>query len=329
MKRRLILAFALLFGLFSIGIGASIYSHWQSSRQMLRVITGHQIEELRHDLSYRLHQSQRDLQASGTVFAAQLDDIIGNVEQLDRAVASCNGCHHSPEQQRQFQDIASLVGHYKDQFSTFITALLNPDMRQRLLVDANATAAEINLEIDRVLEPATRTLALRTRQALDEVDRSWRILAITLATTLVLAVLTTVMLVRGITEPVRTLVDATQRIHRGDLGFQIDHRERNELGLLMDSFNEMSAQLASDKRRLDGHVARLQLLNRAVFSLYATPDHEALRERLARAITSLFDVDRSATLLEAGLEDVFVMSLTQVEEQIPGPHHAFSREYLE
>ena len=105
MKRQFIIAFALLFAVFTLGIGTSIFLHWRSATQLERVVAGHQIEELRQILSLRVHVSRKDLQVSGTVFANQLDEIVGNVKALDESIQGCFDCHHGPETDQELPTV--------------------------------------------------------------------------------------------------------------------------------------------------------------------------------------------------------------------------------
>ena len=57
-------------------------------------------------------------------------------------------------------------------------------------------------------------------------------------------------LARSIVEPLQTLVEGTRRIAKGDLDFQIDLQEEDEIGLLLDSFNDMTKELLQNRRKL-------------------------------------------------------------------------------
>lgn len=55
---------------------------------------------------------------------------------------------------------------------------------------------------------------------------------------------------RGITEPVARLADATKRIAEGDLEFTIVGKPNDEIGLLIDAFNKMTANLSTSNKKL-------------------------------------------------------------------------------
>lgn len=58
-------------------------------------------------------------------------------------------------------------------------------------------------------------------------------------------------LARGITVPIQKLAEGTQAVAQGDLEFQIDVRANDELGVLVDSFNKMTADLKQTRRKVE------------------------------------------------------------------------------
>ncbi len=63
---------------------------------------------------------------------------------------------------------------------------------------------------------------------------------------------------RGITEPLEKLVLATQRVAEGDLEFSMEGEAKDEMGLLVDSFNQMTLHLNSSNKSLTETHAALQ-----------------------------------------------------------------------
>lgn len=61
-------------------------------------------------------------------------------------------------------------------------------------------------------------------------------------------------LARRVTVPIQALADGTRRISGGDLSYRVDVEADDELGVLVDSFNRMTQELASNKELLErGH----------------------------------------------------------------------------
>lgn len=64
---------------------------------------------------------------------------------------------------------------------------------------------------------------------------------------------------RGITEPLENLVIATRRVADGDLEFEMQRQSDDELGLLVDSFNQMTADLNSSNKKLAETYSALKI----------------------------------------------------------------------
>jgi two-component system nitrogen regulation sensor histidine kinase NtrY len=60
----------------------------------------------------------------------------------------------------------------------------------------------------------------------------------------------------GLTGPINKLADATKKVAEGDLDFQLEKESDDEMGLLVDSFNRMTSDLAASNRKLgEAHEA--------------------------------------------------------------------------
>ena len=68
-------------------------------------------------------------------------------------------------------------------------------------------------------------------------------------------------LAKRITVPVRELAEATERIMAGDLDHSVSGPAVDELGMLMESFNKMTAQLKVSQERLEKSGHDLQVKN--------------------------------------------------------------------
>jgi len=69
---------------------------------------------------------------------------------------------------------------------------------------------------------------------------------------------------KGLINPIEELVEGTQRISRGDLGFYIDVQSNDELGLLVQDFNAMVYDLTESRRHLENAYNELAYRNRYI-----------------------------------------------------------------
>jgi two-component system, NtrC family, nitrogen regulation sensor histidine kinase NtrY len=65
-------------------------------------------------------------------------------------------------------------------------------------------------------------------------------------------------LARGITEPIQMLAEGTREVAAGNLDYKVQARADDEIGILVDSFNQMTSDLASSKAKLEATYADLQ-----------------------------------------------------------------------
>jgi class 3 adenylate cyclase len=86
-------------------------------------------------------------------------------------------------------------------------------------------------------------MAVPLEPVLRPFDRIHRALALGSGAALVLALLMSILLSRGLTRPVRALVDATDRVARGDYRARVPATSRDEIGQLARSFNTMAEGL--------------------------------------------------------------------------------------
>lgn len=69
-------------------------------------------------------------------------------------------------------------------------------------------------------------------------------------------------LARRVTVPIGALVEGTRRISEGDLSYRVDAEADDELGVLVDSFNQMTRELEENERLLEESNRELTTANR-------------------------------------------------------------------
>ena len=99
-------------------------------------------------------------------------------------------------------------------------------------------------------------------------------------------------LARQITVPIQALAEATERISEGDLDFQVEVDADDELGILVHSFNSMTAELQRNKELLEESNLELLMSNQRLAEERAVIS--AVLENLAAGVIS---VDQEGTVL--------------------------------
>jgi PAS domain S-box-containing protein len=99
---------------------------------------------------------------------------------------------------------------------------------------------------------------------------------------------------RSIADPVQQLAQATERIKSGDLSYRAGVIGDDELAALALSFNEMTAELSENRRRLEQSASELQLINAALEERRRYI--ETVMQSLSAGVVSL-DENRNVTMI--------------------------------
>ncbi len=75
---------------------------------------------------------------------------------------------------------------------------------------------------------------------------------------IILLIITLLSVTKLVLKPVNDLVEAVQRIEKGEMGTQIEVDSETEFGILTESFNRMSQKVAEAHRALEGNIKKLQ-----------------------------------------------------------------------
>jgi len=91
--------------------------------------------------------------------------------------------------------------------------------------------------------------------------RTWTLVALGLFTVLLLFSTTWVALFlsKQVTVPIQALAEGTREISRGNFDYCVAAQAQDELGILVSSFNQMTAQLGQSRRQIDEFTRNLQL----------------------------------------------------------------------
>ncbi|HEV7859478.1 MAG TPA: ATP-binding protein [Pyrinomonadaceae bacterium] len=107
-------------------------------------------------------------------------------------------------------------------------------------------------------------------------------------------------LARGIATPIKALAEASNEVARGNLEHRVETIADDELALLADSFNQMTAQLAENRRRIEVGAAELREKNLA---LEERRNYiETVLESLTTGVISFDENDRVTTLNAAAAQ---------------------------
>lgn len=130
-------------------------------------------------------------------------------------------------------------------------------------------------------------------------------------------------LAKGITDPIQDLAAATRRIAQGDLDFRIDIAARDEIGVLVESFNQMTSDLKASSEELT--QANLDLDERRKYM-------ETVLRNVSAGVISL-DRDGVITTINRAAETMLAIATEKVlhrryEDVLRPEHMALAEELL-
>src|SRR5436190_1916427 len=103
-----------------------------------------------------------------------------------------------------------------------------------------------------------------------------------------------IYLARGFAAPIRSLVEASKEVARGNLAHRVETLSDDELALLADSFNQMTAQLGENRQRIESGAEALKEKNLA---LEERRNYiETVLESLSTVVIPLAEADRVTTI---------------------------------
>ena len=251
MKKKIIIAFFLLFLLFLGGIVATLHTIAKTTSNLASLLLLHKIEVIRQELLVNVQTVQSNLYTIGTSFNKDLDIIVDNVLTLRDRAQTCSGCHHEPEMANEISQLQELTGQYSEALSYFITSTADTQRIKRLQTFAADIGDRIIDKSQSMTMVASSSLQKKTNTAMEKVAESKKILTGTLAAAFFVGVLFSLYFIKSITTPVTELLAATRKIKSGNLQYRIEEELKDEFGELAGSFNEMAISLQEQYAKLE------------------------------------------------------------------------------
>ena len=233
MRKYIIISFALIFILFGIGSGVTVYHLLNTTSNLRHLISLHEIEDIRQELSFSLQRIRNYTFSSASYFSKNLDEIIENANIANQTVLRCYECHHEPEIEAELKGVESLFQEYQEQLSYLITTVSEGERRsnyQLIVIDLSSTILN---QVQGMVDRASNTLNLKTSIAMQKIKESYIILAVTLLLTFFAALFVAQLLASRITKPIDELHTAALKISEGELGYQTRFKGREEFKELL------------------------------------------------------------------------------------------------
>ena len=309
MRKYIFISFSLIFLLFGLGTGVTIYHLISTTSNLRQLINLHEIEDIRQELSFSLQKIQNYTFSSPAYFARNLDEIIANATIVDQTVGKCHECHHEPDIEAELNGVGALIQEYQEQLSFLITTVTGGERRREHQQKVVGQSSIILNQVQSMVSRAARTLNLKTSIAMRKIDKSYIIMGITLLLTFLAALLVAQYLATHITRPVDKLLTAAKKITQGELGYQADFKGRDEFQTLIATFNKMSASLALQEDKIQNTLKKLNMLNLMTLPLHSAHDMSQMINYLRKSINALIAVEHVGIMLPDEDNEQYILHL--------------------
>jgi signal transduction histidine kinase len=219
-----------------------VYSIESATSRLDNLIRLHRVAILRETFLIRLKRVQSDLILRETRHPRSFDTMVRDILNMGSVADSCLRCHHAGPVEALIRQLNLDTERYRDALSRVLTIRANA---ARLASEEDAAfrvGEELIANVGEMLSRTNLKLEERTTAALSEIGRTKYLVIFLLLVGPMVSTALAFVLVRGLTDPVDRLVEATRRLKGGDL----DHRVtgmRDEFAELEASFNEMAQSL--------------------------------------------------------------------------------------
>lgn len=252
MKKRILIGFGSLLLIFLIGSLTAVVYITRTTQRMDRLILLHQVEILREDLIIHVQQVQSNIFRNKTRNGGDVDVLVAHVQEMDKVMDSCVGCHHTPELTQGLLGMRDMANDYKTAISRLVTASANPTKIVALERRAQDLGQELITMTQGMAFAANVRLQQKTQETMATIREVRTVLCGTLLLGFLLALAATIVLAKGLDGRLRKLLQATVRISRGELQHRVDIDDSpgSEFRELGEAFNVMTRNLHQSQRQL-------------------------------------------------------------------------------
>jgi signal transduction histidine kinase len=252
MKKRILAGFGLLLAIFLSGSVIAAFYITKTTERMDKLILLHQVEILREDLIIHIQQVEANIARNKVRSGGDVDILTGQVQEMDRLMNSCTGCHHSPELTRGLAGMRDMADDYKNAITRLITTSANAQSMEALERRAQDLGQELITMTQGMAFTANVRLQQKTQETMATIRDIRNVLYGTLLLGFILVVVTAYLLARNLDGQFRKLLEATRRISRGELQDRVDISDvkGSEFKELGDAFNTMTQNLHLSQRQL-------------------------------------------------------------------------------
>ena len=247
MKKKIIFGLSIFALMFFFGGVYIVMTTETTIFELHRLSQLHYTIALRKDLLTGIKKNQNDLMLRGTRFAAETET--SEEKTLVRIAAKCMTCHASSPTRETIVELQNRIATYQRLTRHTYSATPGSAISEGRARVALKLGDELIGQMERVISVTSASLAKQEKEILRKTNqRKFNLIALVTIGPF-FAVGLAFLLIRGLTRPVSSLLDATRRLKAGDLDYRISGLQA-EFGEVADSFNEMAASLKKQMQEM-------------------------------------------------------------------------------
>ena len=248
MKKKIVFGFSIFVLMFCFG-GLYIFTIIErNTYELHRIAELHNVAVFRGDVLIGIMKVQNNIKLKGTRYAEETGFHLDSVRMI-KAVKKCMTCHHSPAIGKAIKDLKTRIERYHGETTLIFNTLPKsavPEERKALTLKLGD---ELIKKIERMIFQTSINFNEKEKIALRMVNYRKNILFFILTVGPLFALGFAFILIKGLTKPVNSLLDATRRLNAGDLDYRIEGL-KGEFGELAESFNEMAGSLKGQMQEM-------------------------------------------------------------------------------
>lgn len=257
-----------------------------------------------NEMLFQMKGAQAELFRHQAGYTRNIEDLVNYIGMFDENMGflsrqyaghihdvACMQCHIKIEERLTslkgiFTEINTMIKDYKEDVSIMITT---DDENQMRFLESAATQKgnTISGHLEKIRHAADKMRGEIKSKRNALINRSQIVIFSTIFLTIVLSLVIFIVLIRGITGPVNSLIKGIQRIASGDFSQKVELHTKDEIGFMAETFNGMAERLSTMIDEKDRLLRTLQDFNLELEKRVkeATDKLRLTQENMARAET--------------------------------------------
>jgi two-component system sensor histidine kinase AtoS len=259
MKKRIIIVLGVVSLLLLLGGIYLVRAIDTSASRFNEIIMFHQVEILRENLLLNIRDVEADLYSQSTDRPESGEAVESHVIDMRETINTCFNCHHVESVLERLNDLHQQIDQYGQAVNKVLSVKVDPGRFRAEQERAHLIGDSLINKVNTMIVMTSKRLAERTEDAKGEVQRTRNLLIMLVAAGPMLVLVLAFTVIRGVTGPIQTLLDATRKLKAGNLAYRVEGL-RDEFGELAVGFNAMASSLTEQVKKIEESEKRYRLL---------------------------------------------------------------------